>query len=94
MWISAEILSNVWEEAEGENEMKEEIKETTIEMPITVLCKACKDCERLDIRVKTEKLYAGDECVATQNTLICTNLNECKMYANLVNMIITKDEEE
>ena len=31
--------------------MKEEIKETTIEMPITVLCKACKDCERLDIRV-------------------------------------------
>ena len=74
--------------------MKEEIKETTIEMPITVLCKACKDCERLDIRVKTEKLYAGCKCVATQNTLICTNLIECKMYANLVNMIITKDEEE
>ena len=43
MWISAEILSNVWEEDKRENEMKEEIKETTIEMPITVLCKACKD---------------------------------------------------
>ena len=74
--------------------MKEQIKETTIEMPITVLCKACKDCERLDIRVNTTKLYAGDYCVGTQNTLTCTNLNECKMYANLVNMIITKDEEE
>ena len=74
--------------------MKEEIKETTIEMPITVLCKACKDCERLDIRVKTEKLYAGGECVSTQNTLICKNRIECKMYANMVNMIIKKDEEE
>ena len=74
--------------------MNEEIKETTIEMPITVLCKACKDCERLDIRVKTEKLFAGVICVGTQNTLICTNLSECKMYASLVNMIITKDEEE
>ena len=74
--------------------MKEEIKETTVEMPVKVLCKACKDCERLDIRVKTEKLYAGGECVETQNTLICTNLNECKMYAHLVNMIRTKDEDD
>ena len=74
--------------------MKEEIKETTIEMPITVLCKACKDCERLDIRVKTEKLYADGDCVGIQHTLICTNLYECKMYANLVNKIITKDEDD
>ena len=74
--------------------MKEEIKETTIEISITVLCKACKDCERLDIRVRTEKLYAGCECVGVNNTLTCTNLNECKMYANLVNMIITKDEDD
>ena len=71
-----------------------EVKEKEVMMPVTVLSKACKDCERLDITIHSTKLYSGTDEVGKENTLRCTYLNECKMYANLVNMIITKDEEE
>ena len=71
-----------------------EIKEREIKMPVMVLCTACKNCERLDITIQSNKMYADDEIVAIHNSLRCTYLNECKNYAELVKRIISENGED
>ena len=60
------------------------MEEKEITMPVRVLCDGCRNCERLDIRVKTTKLYADGDVVCFANELMCTYLNECKGYAEIV----------
>lgn len=66
------------------------MEEKEILMPVLVLCDGCRNCERLDIRVKQEKLFAGDELVSFSNQLMCTYLYECKRYAKIVDKAINE----
>ena len=66
----------------------DEIKEIEVMMPVTVLYEGCANCERLDIYVRNEKLFADGEIVGTYNYLRCTNVYECKKYAELVRKIM------
>ena len=62
----------------------EKITEKEILLPVTVLWDGCKDCDRLDIHVSQQKLYADGEKVGTENRLYCSSLHECKRYAEMV----------
>lgn len=63
-----------------------------IMMPVLVLWDGCADCDRLDILVKSTKLYADGEEAGTINELRCTSVYECKKWANHVLKIMSKEE--
>lgn len=69
---------------------EQKISEIYIDMPVKVLFEGCRGCDRLDILVKQNNLYADGEMVATENELRCTNLYECERYANMVKKIMEK----
>ena len=102
--ISEGFLAEEWLDEEGglecvRNELEQKcymklngkekkIQEKEVEMPVLVLNETCRDCERLDIAVKTDKIFADGECVNTLNNLRCINVYECKKYAELARKII------
>ena len=69
----------------------EKMKEIEVMMPIKVLCEGCANCDRLDIHVRNEKLYAEGEEVGSYNYLRCTYLSECKHYAEMVRKVMENE---
>lgn len=102
--INGGFLAKEWQDDEGglecvRNELEQKcyvklkgketkIQEKEVEMPVLVISEECRNCERLDIAVKTDKLFADGECVDTLNNLRCINVYECKKYAELARKIM------
>ena len=91
MWISAEILPNVWEKDNKRTEKQmNKIEPIEIMMPVKVLCDGCKGCELLDITERKSEMYAEDEMVGTLNELRCTYVYDCVRKANMIRKVMEK----